>query len=361
MSSLQNRRCWLTVDSSALKHNLAEVRNTVPKTKVMAVIKANGYGHGMEVVAKGLQSADEFAVSGMNDLLRLRAAGFTKPVTLLSPIFNLEQAIDFVDLNARPVIYEWAQLQILEQLDSSTQLDVWLKVDTGMGRLGFLTDEYQVALTRLKDNPAIASISVMTHLANADNKNHAATTEQLQIFDKVRAAYDWQQVSILNSAGILNFNQSAFDTVRPGIMLYGISPVDNCSTHQIDLHPVMTLNSHLLSVKRMPTGSTIGYGNTYTLDCDTRIGVVACGYGDGYPRHAPTGTPVLINDVLVPLIGRVSMDMICVDLGELPAKVGDEVTLWGADNPIEDVAKSAGTIAYELICNVSERVERIVI
>ena len=361
MSDLKNRRCWLTVDSSALKHNLAQVRNTVPKSNVMAVIKANGYGHGMEVVAEALEGADEFAVSDINDLLRLHVAGFSKPLTLLSPIFSADDAKSFSEQNVRPVIYDWAQLQILEQLDSSAQLHLWLKVDTGMGRLGFLLDEYQVALTRLLDNPAIASISVMTHLANADDKNHSGTQDQLELFSKVRAAHDWQQISVLNSAGIINFNQSAFDTVRPGIMLYGISPIDNRSAHQVDLKPVMTLSSHLLSIKRMSTGSTIGYGNTYTLDRDTRIGVVACGYGDGYPRHAPTGTPVLVNGLLVPLIGRVSMDMICVDLGELPANVGDEVTLWGADNPIEDVAQSAATIAYELICNVSERVQRIVI
>jgi len=361
MSHFENQRCWLTVDSAALNSNLARVREYAPNARVMAVIKANGYGHGMEVAAANLDKADEFAVSDLNDLSRLRSAGVGKPITLLSATFNLGEVNQLAEQNARPVIYDWTQLKLLEQLDADAQLHVWLKIDTGMGRLGFLLDEYQTALARLTANPSIASISLMTHLANADDQTHSGTKKQLDYFAELQAAYAWREVSILNSAGVVNFADSAFDMVRPGIMLYGISPVVDRSASQCDLTPVMTLRAKLLSIKRMPTGSTIGYGNSYTLDHDTRVGVVACGYGDGYPRHAPSGTPVLVNGFLVPLIGRVSMDMICVDLGELPASVGDDVTLWGADNPIEDVAKAADTIAYELICNVSERVERIVI
>ena len=201
----------------------------------------------------------------------------------------------------------------------------------------------------------------MTHLANADNADHPSNQAQIDAIIALSEQFEFEQLSIANSAGLINFKNSQADQVRPGIMLYGISPIADKSASELGLKPVMTFKSKLISVKQLPAGSAVGYGSTYSLEVNSRIGVVACGYGDGYPRHAPSGTLVLVNGFYVPIIGRVSMDMITIDLGELPAQVGDEVILWGEDNPIEEVAASAGTIAYELCCGILPRVERVII
>lgn len=333
-----------------------------PNAKVMAVIKADAYGHGMEVAAEQLAAADGFAVASIDDVLRLRDAGVDKKLHLLSAVFDVEQLILMVEQNVQPVIYAWEQLQVLEQLDPQSGLSVWIKVDTGMGRLGFSVEELPEVMRRVKACTGLADYSLMSHLANADKPEYPNNAQQASAFKKLLAGYpELKAGSLLNSAGIIAYSNAAHDTVRPGLMLYGISPIIGQSAVDLDLKPVMTLKSRLISVKSMPSGSSIGYGGTYTLDADSRIGIVACGYGDGYPRHATNGTPVLLNGILVPLIGRVSMDMLVVDLGELPANVGDEVILWGPDNPIEEVAKAAGTIAYELCCGILPRVERLVL
>ena len=333
-----------------------------PNAKVMAVIKADAYGHGMEVAAEQLAAADEFAVASIDDVLRLRDAGVDKKLHLLSAVFDVEQLILMVEQNVQPVIYAWEQLQVLEQLDPQSGLSVWIKVDTGMGRLGFSVEELPEVMRRVKACTGLADYSLMSHLANADNADHSSNTQQCSAFKQLLAENpQLKTASLLNSAGIIAYSNAAHDTVRPGLMLYGISPIIGQSALDLDLKPVMTLKSQLISVKSMPSGSSIGYGGTYTLVADSRIGIVACGYGDGYPRHATNGTPVLLNGMLVPLIGRVSMDMLVVDLGELHANVGDEVILWGPDNPIEEVAKAAGTIAYELCCGILPRVERVVV
>jgi len=355
-----NRPARAMIDSAALKHNLGVVRQMVPDAKVMAVIKADGYGHGMEIVADALLAADEYAINSMDDVCRLRAHGVDKPLTALSASLDLTILREMHRLNVRPTIYHDSQIQLFEQLDSQYALSVWLKVDTGMGRLGFLADELDRVLKRLLAAPGVRQISIMTHLANADNPSDLVSERQLSDF-KILAANDvFVQRSVLNSAGVINYANAVYDIVRPGIMLYGVSPQRDVSANSLGLRPVMTFKSQLISVKRLPTGSPIGYGGHYVLDQDSRVGVVACGYGDGYPRHAPTGTPVLINGVLLPLIGRVSMDMITVDLADTPAQVGDEAVLWGDGNPVEGVAEVAGTIAYELCCGILPRVERIV-
>ena len=359
MDDTPQHRCWLTVDRAALQHNFAQVTARVGNAKVMAVIKANGYGHGMELVADCLANADEYAVAGVSELKRLRTAGLDKPVTLLSAPINLAELEQVISLNARLVVYDWSQLTLLEQLQPKAGLDIWLKIDSGMGRLGFALNDHQAVLSRLRANKALGTISLMTHLGNADDAAYAGTQQQLTRFAEVVEAHKWHQISVLNSAGIINFATQSWDVVRPGIMLYGVSPVLDKNAEQCGLLPAMSLNAQLLSVKTMPAGSTIGYGQDCILAQDTRIAIIACGYGDGYPRHAPNGTPVLVNGVLVPLLGRVSMDMLCVDLGAVTAHAGDTATLWGRANPIDNVAKHAGTIAHELFCNVSERVARI--
>jgi len=356
-----NRAAHVVIDRSAISHNLARVKALVPNSKVMAVIKANGYGHSMAAASQALLEADEFAVTGLDDVSILRNMGVMKPITMLSSSFDVSDLNQMSANSVRPVIYDQEQFSLLSQLDKSAALDIWLKLDTGMGRLGLSIEDAELNIPKLLNNAGIRSISLMTHLANADSPQHPATQKQIDVFLSFAQGYALQELSILNSAGIVSFGKHAQHIVRPGILLYGISPNEQDSTEELGLKPAMSFNSELISVKRLPSGSAIGYGSSYSLDSDTRIGVIACGYADGYPRHAPSGTLVMVNNMLVPIIGRVSMDLITVDLGEMRAEIGDPVCLWGADNPIEQVAEASGTIAYELLCSITERVERIVI
>ena len=359
-------RCYVELDSSAFAHNLQRARDFTPTANLMAVIKANGYGHGIDLSAQHLDDADEFAVTSVEDALHLRQTGVSKPLTLLSPTFDTADLNSFSKNSIRPVIYEYEQLAQINSMEESQSLSLWVKVDTGMGRLGFDVDEVVAVCARLSRHPNVENISLMTHLANADNSNEPLNEQQISSFKRLLKllrdhGVEIENASVLNSAGVVGYNEAAFDFVRPGIMLYGISPQQGTSAYELGLKPVMTLKSRVLSVRRMPAGSRVGYGGTYTLDSDSRLAYVACGYGDGYPRHAPSGTPVSVNGFLVPLVGRVSMDMLAIDIGELPVEVGNSVTLWGESNPIEDVAASAGTIAYELTCGITERVARLIV
>ncbi|MBL4673863.1 MAG: alanine racemase [Arenicella sp.] len=356
-----SRAAYVVIDSAAIEHNLKRVTELVPSAKVMAVIKADGYGHGMEVAAKALANADEFAVSSLDDVARLRSQGFDKPITMLSATFDVDDLNIMSAQKVRPVIYDLAQLAIIAELSETAELDLWLKIDTGMGRLGLCIDDAHLMAARLLSQAGVNSVSAMTHLANADDPDHPNNQRQIKSFLKFAEPYNFSQLSIMNSAGTVAFRQQANSMVRPGLILYGVSPQLGGSAQSLDLRPAMTLKSKLISVKRLPVGSPIGYGSRYVLDADSRIGVISCGYADGYPRHAPSGTPVLVNGLYVPLIGRVSMDLITVDLGEVRAEVGDDVILWGADNPVEVIAEMSGTIAYELICGITPRVERLVI
>ena len=315
----------------------------------------------MTVAAQNLDEADEFGVTDFDDVQSLRAQGVAKPVTLLSSSFNSENLALFSQQGVRPVVYDYTQLAMFDDLPSKTSLDVWLKVDTGMGRLGFSIDEAHTALARLTALSVINSVSVMSHLANADQPEHPENQLQFTRFTEFVASHSFSQASILNSAGTIGFSEQAHDMVRPGLMLYGISPLNDSPAYDLGLQPVMTFTSEVISVRSLPAGSSIGYGSSYSLDADTRVAVISAGYGDGYPRHAPSGTPVLINGMLVPLIGRVSMDLISVDLGGVAAQVGDSAVLWGEGNPIENIAQLAGTIPYELTCGITSRVERVII
>jgi len=359
--SIQCRATRIVVDTSALRHNLQQVRELTPAAKIMAVIKADGYGHGMELVAQALSEADEFGVTDLDDVARLRKAGINKTVTILSSMFQASDLVSFTQRGIRPVIYDFSQLKMLADLPVSASLHVWLKIDTGMGRLGFSIEDAHFVLARLNENPAIGSVSAMTHLANADRPSDMTNQQQLDLFAAFTSDYSFNNVSVLNSGGIVAFPQQSYDFVRPGIMLYGISPQHRAGDVAFNLKNVMSFKSEIVSIKRMPAGSSIGYGSTYSLDTDTRIAVISAGYGDGYPRNAPTGTPVLVNGMLVPLVGRISMDLITVALGEVRAAVGDEVTLWGDGNAVEVVAESANTIAYELVCGITQRVQRVVV
>lgn len=356
-----NRAAHVVIDRVAMQHNLRQVRALTPNAKIMAVIKADGYGHSMEAAAQALSDADEFAVTALDDVERLRSQGISKPLTMLSATFDVAQLDQMSAQSVRPVIYDLSQLAALSQISPNAELDIWLKIDSGMGRLGLCIEDAHSVATRLLIQTGIRSVSAMTHLANADNPDHPSNQRQIKQFLKFAESYDFSELSILNSAGCVAFSDVAQDIVRPGVILYGISPQIGISAAELKLKPAMTFKSRLISVKRLPVGSPIGYGSCYTLDADSRIGVIACGYADGYPRHAPSGTLVLVNGMYVPLIGRVSMDLITVDLGELPVNVGDEAVLWGDDIPIENLAEACGTIAYELMCGITQRVERVVV
>ncbi len=350
-------RATAQIDVAALRHNLSVVRKLVPKAAVMAVIKADGYGHGMELVAGALSSVDEFAVSSFTDVARLRAMGVSHKITTLSAQFD---QLEVTQLDAQTVltVFDKSQVSALASSSLTRPLDVWLKVDTGMGRLGFLPNEVEAALDALRQQQSVRKVGVMTHLANADQPGAPRNLDQIHALEMLVKNLDFDAVSLLNSAGICSFADAAYDVVRPGLMLYGISPVVGTTATALNLKPVMTLTAKLLSVRDLPAGSQIGYGGLVTLERASRIAIVACGYGDGYPRHAVSGTRVVINGEMCSLIGRVSMDMIAVDLGETKAEVGDTAVLWGQGNPIEEVAAKADTIAYELTCGVTARVQR---
>ena len=363
------RAARAVIDLDALRHNLQRARTADPAARQFAVIKANGYGHGLVRVAQALTDADGFAVASLDEAITLRDAGISQPILLLEGFFHADELPAIRQHRLEVVVHHAAQLDALEALpiaDGESPLRVWLKVDTGMHRLGFTLDEAPSAWDRLMACTVVQQPPrLMTHLACADDFRHPATLVQLARFNALlstlseRANSQQIETSIANSAGILGWMGSHGDIDRPGIMLYGVSPFVGETGDHRRLRPVMTLRSELIAVKHCRQGDAVGYGGAWLCPEDMRIGVVAIGYGDGYPRHAPAGTPVLVNGVVAPLIGRVSMDMICVDLREHgAAKVGDEVVLWGEGLPAETVAEAASTIAYELFCGVTPRVPR---
>lgn len=344
-----------TIDLRALQHNLTIARQHAPGSRLMAIIKANGYGHGLVEVAQALSDAEAFGVACVDEAISLREAGIAQPIVLLEGFVQADELRLIDGFQLQPVIHHRQQLEILERA-GGPPLTVWLKVDTGMHRLGFTAEEAAAILTRLLQCDRVGEVRLMTHLANADDREDDFTFEQIRRF-KTLADLAVDGRSIANSAGLLGWPQSESDWARPGIMLYGVSPFINSQGGQHDLRPVMTLRSQLIAVNHYQKGDPVGYGGTWKCPEPMPVGVVAIGYGDGYPRHAPSGTPVLLHGKRVPIVGRVSMDMLCLDLRECPkAAIGDEVVLWGEGLPVEEIAEAAGTIAYELLCKVTSRV-----
>lgn len=353
------------INLQALSHNYQRVRHCAPDSRIVAVIKANGYGHGLVRVARLLDEADAFAVASLDEAVTLRQAGIRQAVVLLSGVCD-EAELDLAcehDLSL--VVHHDYQLALLENMTSGTPRPVWLKIDTGMHRLGFRPERAAECFARLRDcRAAVRSVILMTHLANADVPGDDMTSRQTELFYSAVAGLDADH-SIANSAGILAWPQTHFHDhpswVRPGIMLYGVSPIQESTAVDHDLRPVMTLRAQLIAVNQCRKGDAIGYGGSWECPEDMPVGVVAIGYGDGYPRHAKSGTPVLVDGRRVSLIGRVSMDMITVDLRHhARAKPGAEVILWGDGLPAEEVARDAGTIGYELLCRVTARVNQVV-
>ena len=355
------------INLQALAHNLSLARKAAPDSRIMAVIKANAYGHGVIPVARALAGADALAVASLEEAMQLREAGIRHEIVLLEGVFDTGELELAVTHQLQLVVHCEEQVRWLEKFRSGASVHLWLKVDTGMNRLGFAPDVAQAMWQRLQRLSYVKTggLRWISHLACADDTPHPANDRQLAHFtDVIRFSASLQgtpvEGSLANSAGLLTRTDMHFDWVRPGIMLYGASPM--LPEHKLNaaLRPVMTLESKLIAVHQQRKNDRIGYGQTWACPEDMPVGIVAVGYGDGYPRHAPNETPVLVNGKPVALLGRVSMDMLCVDLRSQPqAKPGDVVVLWGEGLPAETVAQQAGTISYELFCNLSPRVQRV--
>lgn len=361
------------IHASALRHNLAHIKDILSKTptpsKTWAVVKANAYGHGIENAIMGLQSADGIALLDLDEAARAREALWEKPILLLEGPFEVADVRQLRELKLTPVIHHLDQLDMIESAGIGA-MDIYLKVDTGMTRLGFTSENYERAFDRveqLRRSGKVGNVTYMTHFARADLGD--GLDEPLRLFVNMVGGRDGDWC-VSNSAACLNHAKRVGALAqlhghslwsRPGICLYGASPVPDRTAAELNLRAAMTLCSELISVKDVQAGQGVGYGHTFVADKPMRVGVVACGYADGYPRHAPTGTPVAVNGVVTRLIGRVSMDMITVDLNDIPdAAVGHEVVLWGQNGPSADeVAKAAGTISYELLSAVTARVRRV--
>lgn len=346
------------MDLGALRHNLNVVRQWAPHSRVMAVIKANAYGHGLVVVARALESADAFAVARVDEGLILRAAGIRTRTVLLEGVFDHEQLTAAAAAGFELVVHTAEQIELLHAAPPGVTFKVWLKLDTGMNRLGFKGHEFDAAHAALSASAAVESpVNLFTHLASADEPSLGTTAEQLARFAAATASLAGER-SIANSAAMLSFAQSQADWVRPGLLLYGASPVAGSVGADYGLKPAMTLHSQVIALKDLDSGERVGYGGGWVARRPTRLAVAAVGYGDGYPRSLPSGSPVLVNGERAPLAGRVSMDMIGIDVTGLKAvpKLGDPVTLWGDGLPVEEMAVWANTIPYELLCGISQRV-----
>jgi len=345
------------LDPGALVHNLQRVRAAAPGRRVAAAVKADGYGHGLQWVARTLK-ADAFAVACIEEALILRAAGVTRPILLLEGVFEAAELPLCADHGLEIAVHHPEQARMLETARLERPLRVWLKMDTGMHRLGLEPEATPAIFRRVRDSVvATPNIGLMSHLARADERDCDDTLRQLRVFENAINGLPGER-SLANSAGILGWPQTHFDWVRPGIMLYGASPFVDSLAADEGLRPVMTFHTRLISIKRLQRGEPIGYGGTWICPEDMDVGVAAVGYGDGYPRHAPSGTPVLVNGRETPLVGRVSMDMITLDLRQHPeARIGDPVVLWGEGLPVERIAQAAGTISYTLLCGITARVK----
>jgi alanine racemase len=354
-------RAW--VDTAALRHNLGAVRAYAPGAKVMAVIKANAYGHGLVSTALALADADSFAVARLEEGIALRSAGIRAPIVLLEGVFTAEQLAEAAHHAFELVVHDPLQLKLLEAHRGAERFVIWIKMDTGMNRLGFRPEAFAGALARLQAMtvPAL-ELRVMTHLARADERDAPMTREQVGVFDRTLAQADLcgprrLATSIGNSAGTLGWPSAHGDWVRPGLALYGVSPFANETAERHGLRPVMTLETTVLTVRAVKRGETVGYAAAWRAERDSSVAILAAGYGDGLPRHLDNGTPVLIGGARYPLVGRVSMDMIAVDVtGASKIAAGNRAVIWGDGLPVEEVAAHAGTIPYELLCGVSQRV-----
>lgn len=363
-----------TINSAALRHNIQLIKSFAPNQKLLAMIKANAYGQGLIPIAHILaDQVDGFGVARLREALEIQETGYTGKILLVEGFFDREELLKTLSRRFDSVIHCYEQLELLEKVAKEWEeeqqkgfwkrktkiyfpINVWLKIDTGMHRLGVHPEQVDEFYQRLKKCPLVESISFVSHFSRADELDCGYTEKQIATFEQATQSYPEHARSISASSGILYWKQAHYEWVRPGIIMHGISPHYEPITH-LGFQPVMTLSSSLIAVRTHEAGEPVGYGGTWVSPKDTKLGVIAMGYGDGYPRNAPEGTPVLINGRKVPIVGRVSMDMLTVDLGaDSQDKVGDEAIFWGKDLLIEEVAKHIGVISYELITKLTPRV-----
>lgn len=350
-----------TVRLSALRHNLSVARRRAPQSKIWAVVKANAYGHGLVRSVQALADADGIALLDLNDAVRLRDAGISKPILLLEGVFQPADLAVADRYGLTAAVHDLEQILMLEHARLSSQIPVLLKINTGMNRLGFVGKQARTAYSRLEASGKVGAISLMTHFADADGA--AGIAAQLARFREWTARLAGE-ATLANSAAVLRYPETHADWVRPGIMLYGSSPFADSSAERLELLPVMTLASEIIALQDLKPGDRVGYGGTFEARSAMRVGVVACGYADGYPRHAPgfsdRSTPVVVAGKRTATVGRISMDMLCVDVSAIPeARVGSAVTLWGDGLSVDEVATCAGTVGYELLCALAARVPQV--
>lgn len=346
-----------TIHLAAMQHNLAVVKSSMPRSRVWAIVKANAYGHGLARGMKAFADADGLGLIEVDAAVRLREMGWQKPILLLEGFFNAADLQVCAELGIQFAVHCNEQIDMIEKAKLSSPVDVHLKMNSGMNRLGFMPDAYREAHARLRAIPAVRNIVLMTHFANADDPRNPGLPlhEQLKRFNRGAEGLPGER-SLANSAAVLMHPDVATDWARPGIMLYGATPGGKTAS-EFGLQPAMSLESEIIGIQRIPAGEAVGYGSRFIAEKPMTIGVVACGYADGYPRHAPNGTPVVVDGRKTRIVGRVSMDMLTVDLSDIPAAhLGSKVELWGNALPIDEVATAAGTIGYELMCALAPRV-----
>jgi len=355
------RPAQITIDLSALQENFQHIKTLAPSSKILAMVKSNGYGHGISRVALALPQADAFGVACLEEGLQLRDAGIQQSIVLMEGLFAANEFPEVLKHQFSLVVHHEEQIKILEKHAGKDLISVWLKINTGMHRLGFEPHQVESIYARLMNCAIVKKpIGLMTHFAEADSLERAPTLQQITTFDQITEHLEGPK-SLANSAGIIAWPSSHADWVRPGIMLYGASPFAQHRGLEHNLKPVMSFSSKLTAIHSVPGGSRVGYGGAWVCPEDMRIGVVGIGYGDGYPWHAKNGIPVLVNGRPCPLIGRVAMDMLTVDLRTQPeAKLGDPVLLWGPGLPVEVIAEQSGTSAYELLTRITQRVHVVV-
>ncbi|EEH68961.1 alanine racemase [Acinetobacter haemolyticus] len=352
------RQATVYIDSTALQYNLNRVKQLAPNSKIVSMVKANAYGHGIKDCLTALAATDAFGVACLEEALEIRRLGYLQPITLIEGVFSADEMIHVIEQKLECVVHHAQQVEwLLAHKDQYQALDlkVWVKLNSGMNRLGFKVSEITTVIQRLKAEGFNCVLTM--HFANADT-DHPLNEQQKMQFLQVKQACEPILASCCNSAAIYRYPELHFDFVRPGIMLYGASPFADKNVEALDLKPVMTFSAEIIALNQIQQGEYVGYGSTYVATQDMTIAIVSIGYGDGYPRAYIKPNFVAIYDQLIPVIGRVSMDMIAIDISNLNAKIGTKVELWGNTRLVDDVAEANGTIGYELLCRLSQRPQR---
>ncbi|MBS1986875.1 alanine racemase [Candidatus Dependentiae bacterium] len=353
-----SRATLAILSTENLLHNLSIIKKQAPGANIIAMVKANAYGHGLRSVSLRLdKQVDSLGVASINEALALRKAGVKGPITLMEGVFSPDELLIASCEKFHVVFHEWTQIKWLQSATLPIPLAAWLKIDTGMGRLGFLPEDVVDAYEQVQAHRSIAKpLGIMSHLACADETAHPLNKQQITLFAMLANSFSGP-TSLCNSAALFTLPEYHYTTVRPGISLYGISPLPNLSAAQLGLKPVMTLQTRLMAVRVARKGSSIGYGAQFVCPEDMLVGVIAMGYGDGYPRSARNGTPLLVNGIRCHTIGRISMDMMTIDLRNCPdAQVADPVILWGDGLPLEEVVRFTSSIPYDMLTAIQTRV-----